>query len=69
MADGKTLQSPLEQLVSKMKRQRETSRMRSVYESVLVERDDLLTDAPIYGNSDFVAGDDVGMPECGDARS
>ncbi len=48
MADGKTLQSPLKQLVSKMKRQRETSRMRSVYESVLIERDDLLTDIPIY---------------------
>ena len=48
MADGKTLQSPLEQLISKMKRQKDTSRMRSVYESVLVEKDDLVTDVPIY---------------------
>jgi transposase len=27
------------------------------------------TRAKINGNSDFVVGDDVGMPECGDARS
>lgn len=48
MADGKTLQSPLQQLTAKMKRQRETRRMRSVYEAVLVETNDLLTDIPIY---------------------
>jgi hypothetical protein len=47
-ADGKSLQSPLKQLVSKMKRQRETSRMRSVYEASLIENDDVLTDIPIY---------------------
>jgi hypothetical protein len=46
--DGKSLQSPLKQLISKMKRQRETSQMRSVYESVLVENEDVLTDLPIY---------------------
>jgi hypothetical protein len=47
-SDGKSFQSPLQQLVSKMKRQRETSRMRSVYEASLIEDDDLLTDIPIY---------------------
>ena len=47
-ADGKGLQSPLEQLVLKMKRQRETSRMRSIYEASLIENEDLLTDIPIY---------------------
>jgi len=47
-ADGKGLQSPLEQMISKMKRQRETTRMRSVYESVLIENEDVLTDIPIY---------------------
>jgi hypothetical protein len=47
-ADGKGLQSPLEQIISKMKLQRETSRMRSIYESVLIENEDVLTDIPIY---------------------
>ena len=46
--DGESLQSPLEQLIVKMKRQRETSQMKSVYESVLVENEDVLTDLPIY---------------------
>ncbi len=46
--DGKLMQSPLQQLVSKMKRQRETRRMRSVYEASLIDNDDLLADIPIY---------------------
>jgi len=46
--DGTGMQSPLEQLIGKMKRQRKTSHMRSVYEVSLVEDEDLLTDIPIY---------------------
>ena len=42
------MQSPLEQLIVKMKRQRETSRMRSAYEMSLVAKDDLLLELPIY---------------------
>jgi hypothetical protein len=48
-SDGTTLQSPLQQLVSKMKRQRETTKMRSVYEVSLIEDEDLMAaDIPIY---------------------
>jgi hypothetical protein len=44
----KPLISPLEQLVNKMKQQRERQHMRSAYEVSLVEREDLLADIPIY---------------------
>jgi hypothetical protein len=47
-AGGEAPVSPLEQLIRKMKRQRETGKMRAVYEISLVENDDLLTDIPIY---------------------
>jgi hypothetical protein len=40
--------SLLEQLIRKMKRQRETGKMRAVYEVSLIESPDLLTDIPIY---------------------
>jgi hypothetical protein len=46
--DSTKLQSPLEQLVAKMKKQRKTSRMRSIYEASLLESEDVLTDIPIY---------------------
>jgi hypothetical protein len=45
---GIGLQSPLQQIIAKMKRQRETSQMRSVYEASLIENEDVLTDIPIY---------------------
>ena len=45
---AKSLISPLEQLVNKMKQQRERQHMRSAYEVSLVESEDLLADIPIY---------------------
>jgi hypothetical protein len=42
------LQSPLQQLVAKMRRQRETTKMRSIYEVSLLEDEELLADIPTY---------------------
>jgi len=42
------LQSPLRQLVAKMKRQRETTKMRSIYEVSFLEDEELLADIPTY---------------------
>ncbi len=46
--DSTVLQSPLQQLITKMKRQRETTRMRSIYEASLLKDEELLADIPIY---------------------
>jgi len=54
-----TLQSPLQQLVVKMKRQRETSKMRSIYELSLLDDEELLADIPTYracSDSRYVRG-------------
>ena len=47
-AERKSLISPLEQLVNKMRQQLEKQHMRSAYEVSLIENEDLLADVPIY---------------------
>ncbi len=47
-SDGKSLLSPLEHVVNKMKWQRQHGRMRSIYELSVIAEGDLITDIPIY---------------------